>query len=153
MSTAPVPRRTGVARLVAVLAALVGIAVLEGSPCHAAMSAGSVVMSTDHCEMGIGQPIFVYSSEAMDTPRSTGTDVEGRHEQTIDQPPERLSPMPAGVMMACLAVFLALLAVLVTARLDATVSPLPVGHPPRTLPRRTAFSRKPSQYELCVLRR
>ncbi|MEU4710910.1 hypothetical protein AB0G00_31235 [Nocardia salmonicida] len=153
MSAAPTLSRVGFARFVAVFAALVAIAVIEGSPCDAA------TMSTSSTAMAHPQAFASAPTAPMPTsgvyPADEGNReaaVAGHPVQAIDVKYEGLSPTPVGVVMACLAVFLALLGPLVTVRPDTTVTPLPVFHRRGVLPRRTIAIRKPSLHELCILR-
>lgn len=163
MCTIPTLSRAGLTRLVAVFAALVAMALIDGIPCHAAMSSSSTAMAMAHPnEVGIAKPMSVSTNIAVDTMQSVATDsvssaallLSGVRQpvQAKDAMYEGLSPTPVGVVMACLAVFLALLAVLVMVRPDVTVSPLPVVHPRGLLPRRTVRSWTPSLHELCILR-
>ncbi|MFF5035609.1 hypothetical protein [Nocardia salmonicida] len=152
MSAAPTLSRVGFARFVAVFAALFAIAMIEGSPCQAA------AMSTSSMTMEHSRPTVTAQTDLLPTSgvhraaEGTHEAVAGYPEQPIDMKYEGLSPTPVGVVMACLAVFLALLGALVTVRPDTIVTPLPVFHRRRVLPRRTIPIRKPSLHELCILR-
>lgn len=143
--------RAGFARLVAVLAALVGIALIEGAPCHAAMSTTSMAMQMSVSAMDVTRSVAAAATPVVAKSLSDMT-VAAHPRWSIDVTYEELSPAPAGVMMACLAAFLALLAVVVMVRPGTAVSPVPVEKPQEVPSRHVVPSRKPNLHELCILR-
>ncbi|MBW0272560.1 hypothetical protein ATM97_20485 [Nocardia sp. MH4] len=136
-------------------AALFAIAMIEGSPCHvAAMSTSSMTMEQSRPTATAAAPTAAMPTSGVHrTGEGTHEAIVADHsEPAVDVKYEGLSPTTVDVVMACLAVFLALLGALLTVRPDTTVTPLPVLYRRRVLPRRTIPIRKPSLHELCILR-
>jgi hypothetical protein len=148
----PAFRSTGVVRLVVVLAALVGLALIQSPHCSAgtAMGMPAAATATASCAAcGVSQadiPPAVHQHGPADGMLQAATVVG-------DMGTDHHVPAgPAGITMACLAVFLALLAGFAAlrpdGRADRTRLPLLL-----TSPRpRQALPRPPSLAELCVLR-
>ncbi|TDP38637.1 hypothetical protein DFR75_103294 [Nocardia ignorata] len=147
-----IPRRAALLRLAIVLSALVGIALVHGAQCQAGMPMGmaqSVVMRDDAGQCGArgDDP----SSHAHDRGHDSGKGV---------QAPDAPMPMvedaapapPVGLAMACLAAFLALLAVFVFARREVTVTVLRQVQNVGLTGVRAVLPRAPTLAQLCVLR-
>ncbi|WP_157227403.1 MULTISPECIES: hypothetical protein [Nocardia] len=149
----PAVRRAGILRLVVVLAALVGIALIQSGHCQASapmdMSMTAAAAAAGHCgpaqagaDQGMNHADHDHGAVMFQTdaaPVTTGSD---------QSPPA----VPAGIVMACLAVFLALLAGVALLRSHwracAIRLPLPLAGPEP----RAVLPRPPSLAELCVLR-
>lgn len=148
----PTLRRAGLVRLLVVVAALVGIALIQNAHCPA-MAMGTPMSAST------GVDCTVIASGAVGEHGQ-----ENRHHAGIDTAVQALavtsdgiadesgSMLPAGIAMACLAVFLALIVALAVPRRSERAfvflrSPLRTGFRPRTAP-----PRPPDLSELCVLR-
>lgn len=153
----PTLRRAGLVRLLVVVAALVGITLIQNAHCPAmamgmpmsaaaGMNAGEcAVVSAGEVPDGHGYD-HGHPSEKDAATHATATVGLG---SAVD---ESGSMLPAGIAMACLAVFLALIVALaVPRRIERAFvflrSPLRTGVRPRTAP-----PRPPDLSELCVLR-
>ncbi|MGW4632860.1 hypothetical protein [Nocardia sp. NPDC004415] len=150
-------RRTGFLRLAMMLAALVGVALIQGAQCHAASMAGMIMPTTGAVAAG--------QCGLADDNASPGDrhDAAGGYEQdqhaiiaddamTMAEDEQSGVGLAAGLAMACLAIFLAVLTVLAIAGpvqrallggLDPQ-PPIPVLHP--------VLPRPPSLAQLCILR-
>lgn len=148
ITTPPAPRRTGIARLVLVLAALAGIALLQNAHCPAGMAmAAPASMSAVACA-GV-QSAADHDIHMPDPGDSVVQAAVVSPEVSSDHSGPAL---PTGIAMACLAVFLALLAALALPRLSGHAYTLLLSLPLRGPRPRSVPPRPPSLAELCVLR-
>ncbi|MFC4377322.1 hypothetical protein ACFO5K_24885 [Nocardia halotolerans] len=146
ISASTASQRGGLLRLMLVLAALVGFALMQTGHCQAGpmmnMSMASPVMAATDSDHASEQ-----SSPAVSTAPAVAMD------SAVEQPVDSDRPAaPAGIMMACLAMFLALSAAVALLRRPGSGWR---GRRPVTAERsrpRSAPPRPPSLAELCVLR-
>ncbi|MEV0464277.1 hypothetical protein AB0I30_25150 [Nocardia tengchongensis] len=165
MIAAPHPRRDGLSRLLVVLAALLGMLLLQNAHCTAGMAMGMPMTPDMPMTVGLtgdsaGQP----AGPSTDRLDSHGTDASSAFvaeapgavttDTAADTPALRDHPQASGpgIGMACLAMFLALLSLLALRYLHAprpwirTSLPTPAHRLIAALPRPLSLA------ELCVLR-
>ncbi|MGN2642147.1 MULTISPECIES: hypothetical protein [Nocardia] len=152
-SATPAVRRAGLLRLVVVLAALVGIALIGSGHCRAAapmdMSMTASATAAGHCG-----PAQTGADQSMNhADHDQGAVMVKASAASVTAGSDHSQPVaPAAIVMACLAVFLALLAGVALlrhhGRAHAIRIPLPLAGPEP----RTVLLRPPSLAELCVLR-
>ncbi|GAD87046.1 MULTISPECIES: hypothetical protein [Nocardia] len=153
----PQRRRAGFLRLAVMLAALVGVALIQGAQCHAASMAGMTMPTIGTFATGPCGPITAdadpgdhhdtAAAPIQDQPTVIADDLMA----APDDHQTEAAPA-AGLAMACLAVFLALLTVLAIA--GSLRRALLIGryHQPPSPVLRSVLPRPPSLAELCILR-
>lgn len=152
-----VPRRVGLLRLAVVVSAFVGIALIQGAQCQAGMP------------MGMAQSLATIDGATSDRCGVVSVDAKGGHEADdghdsgmgivvpdapmavpVAEDPEPV--VPAGLVMACLAVFLALLVAFALPRRGGIAHRVRLVQAVGMTRVRSALPRAPTLAELCVLR-
>ncbi|WP_405139111.1 hypothetical protein [Nocardia sp. NBC_01388] len=152
--------RAAFAQLVVVLAGLVGIALVQGALCQAAMSMGGMDMAMEQPVAAVGVVVQDIGSIPVASDPILHVESAMQHADigvrevvaAVDVMDGRSAPAPAGIVMACLAVFLALLTVLAIPRRGGASYVIRSRRPGRAVRPRSALPRAPSLAELCVLR-
>ncbi|GAD83339.1 hypothetical protein NCAST_19_00410 [Nocardia asteroides NBRC 15531] len=152
-SAPPATHRTGLLRLVVVLAAMVGIALIQSGHCQAAASM-DMSMASSFTTVGPCGPAHTGTDQnAIHPGHDQGAEMVQVESASVTAGSEHAQPaVPAAIVMACLAVFLALLAGMALPRHLGRVysirTPLPLDGPEPA----SVLPRPPSLAELCVLR-
>ncbi|MFE3758170.1 hypothetical protein ACFXO9_28025 [Nocardia tengchongensis] len=161
MIAAPHPRRDGLSRLLVVLAALLGMLLLQNAHCTAGMAMGMPMTPDMPMTVGLtgdsaGPSMDRLDSHSTDTSSAFVAEAPGAvtSDTAADTPalPDHPRASGPGIGMACLAMFLALLSLLALRYLHAprpwirTSLPTPAHRLIAALPRPLSLA------ELCVLR-
>ncbi|NKY34921.1 hypothetical protein HGA13_17855 [Nocardia speluncae] len=152
VSVASPARRAGLLRLGVMLAALIGIALVQSGHCRAGDTMG----------MSMAGPADHSVSQVVSTPQPDASQETLHHDRGAAVIPVTgalavgvvdLGPMPpAGITMACLAMFLALLAATVHLARGSEVSLVRCAFPRSGRRFTGALPRPPNLTELCVMR-
>ncbi|MFI7189948.1 hypothetical protein ACIBQ0_09455 [Nocardia nova] len=151
----PAVRGAGAARLLVVLAALLGILAIQNTHCSAgsamAMGPSMTMAASTGASSDCGQMRQGATGDPMVGPQQPTTVAVA--EASMHTHADHASPaLPCDIAMACLAVFLSLLTVLAVALPMLGRVRVHFPRPIRDLRRVSAPSRPPSLCELCILR-
>ncbi len=148
-----IPRRAALLRLAVVLSAFVGIALVHGAQCQTGMPMG-MVQSVVVLDGAAGQCDTVASDPGPhehDHGLGSGTGVNAS-DSPMTMADDAAPAPPVGLVMACLAAFLALLAAFVFARRGVVATVLLQAQDVGMTGVRAVLPRAPTLAQLCVLR-
>ncbi|MGW5440739.1 MULTISPECIES: hypothetical protein [Nocardia] len=153
------PRRVALLRLAVVVSAFVGIALIQGTQCQAGMPMGTARAqavaaidgaTVDQCG---AVPIDARAEHQVDPGHDSAMGVAGLDAPIAVAVAEDLDPvLPAGLVMACLAAFLALLVVFALPRRGGFAHRVRLVQDVGMTGVRSVLPRAPTLAELCVLR-
>ncbi|BDT85569.1 MULTISPECIES: hypothetical protein [Nocardia] len=148
-----IPRRAALLRLAVVLSAFVGIALVQGAQCQTGMPMGMVQSAVmfdgvaGQCATGVNGP----SAHEHDHGHDSGMGID-MPDTPMAMADDAAPTPPAGLVMACLAAFLALLAAFMFPRREVVTTALRQAQDVGITGVRAVLPRAPTLAELCVLR-